>query len=60
MGDFDGSGEVTLSDTLMAAKYAAKVQTPTAEQIAIGDINQSGAIEFADVIAIAKTAAKLK
>lgn len=60
MGDFDGSGEVTLSDTLTAAKYAAKVQTPTAEQIAIGDINQSGAIEFADVIAIAKIAAKLK
>lgn len=56
LGDVTGDGSVTLSDTLLAAQFAAKIQIPFDWQNEKGDLNQTGQIEFADVIAIAKIA----
>lgn len=57
-GDITADGSVTLADILLAAKFAAKIEEPTPDQILAGDINETGAIELADVLAIAKIVAK--
>lgn len=56
LGDVTGDGSVTLSDTLLAAQFAARIQIPFEWQYQKADLNHSGMIEFADVIAIAKKA----
>ncbi len=56
LGDVTGDGSVTLSDTLLAAQFAARIQIPFEWQYQKADLNHSGMIEFADIIAIAKKA----
>ena len=57
-GDINADGSTTLADVLLAAKFAAKIEDPTPDQIQAGDINTTGSIELADVLSIAKIVAK--
>ena len=58
-GDFDGDGEITVSDALIALRIAAKLAEETEDAIAIGDTDGDGEITVADALAILRVAAKL-
>ncbi len=58
-GDFDGDGNITVSDALAALRIAAKLVAETPEAIAIGDIDGDGVIAVNDALAILRVAAKL-
>ena len=59
-GDLNGDGEVKAADARLALRFAAKVDTPTAEQIVAADIDGNGKITAADARSILRAAAKLE
>ena len=58
-GDFDGDGEITVSDALAALRIAAKLAEETDDAIRIGDVDGDGSISVNDALAILRVAAKL-
>ena len=58
-GDFDGDGEITVSDALAALRIAAKMAEQTDEAIAIGDIDADEKISVSDALAILRVAARI-
>lgn len=58
-GDFDGDGEITVSDALAALRIAAKLVEETDDAIRIGDVDGDGSISVNDALAILRVAAKL-
>ena len=59
LGDFDGDGEITVSDALSALRIAAKLAPETPETLAIGDVDGDGIITVSDALQILRVAAKL-
>lgn len=58
-GDVNGDGCVRFADVLLAAKFAAGIQTANEYELFLADMNQSGSVDLADVLAIARMAAKI-
>lgn len=58
-GDFDGDGDITVTDALSALRIAAKLAEETDEAILIGDIDGDGHVSVTDALAILRVAAKL-
>lgn len=55
-GDVDGSGEVNITDALLALRAAMGVIELTSEQLAAADMNGSGTAEVSDAIIILRMA----
>ena len=58
-GDLDGDGEVTVSDTLRALRFAAKLADPDENDIRSGDVDGDGEITVSDALAILRAAVGL-
>lgn len=58
-GDFDGDGNITVTDALAALRIAAKLAPETSKDIAIGDTDGDGHVSVTDALAILRVAAKL-
>lgn len=52
-----GDGCVRFVDMLLAAKFAAGIQTANEYELFLADMNQSGSVDLADVLVIARMAA---
>lgn len=59
MGDVDADGSVTAADALLVLKHAAKLETLTAEQLAVADMDENASYDASDALIILKIAAKL-
>ena len=58
-GDFDGDGEITVSDALAALRIAARLAVQTDESLLIGDIDLDGSVTVSDALAILRVAARM-
>ena len=58
-GDFDGDGDITVTDALAALRIAAKLAPETEKDIIIGDTDNDGHVTVTDALAILRVAAKL-
>jgi len=52
LGDMTGTGEVNSADAYMALQAAARILTPTVEQLQAGDINGNETVDVADAAMI--------
>ena len=59
LGDVNGDGKINAADSILVAKYRAKLITFTDEQRTAADVNKDGKVNAADSILIAKYRAKL-
>ena len=58
-GDFDGDGEITVSDALGALRIAAGLAGETEEALAVIDVDGDGSITVSDALRILRVAAGL-
>ena len=56
-GDFNGDGNVTLKDVLLARKAVAGVYTASDDEVTRGDLNGDGDITLKDVLIMRKMVA---
>ena len=59
LGDFDGDGEVTVSDALAALRIAAKLSEADDAALVTGDLDFDGRITVEDALMILRIAARL-
>ena len=59
-GDVNGDTEITATDARLALRIAARIDTPTEQQLISADINKNSVVDAADARKILRAAAKLE
>ena len=60
MGDVDGDGKLTSSDSLKILRYSVKLDTFTSEQEALANVNGDKTIDSADALSVLRMSVKLE
>lgn len=59
-GDINGDGRISAADARLALRYAAKIESLTADQVSAAEVNQDNKITAADARKILRVSAKLE
>ena len=58
-GDVDFDGAITVTDALIALRFAAKLAVPQQADYAVGDMDSDGSLTVTDSLAILRIRARL-